>query len=144
MTAPGGARVPQCPSAQPGMAGAFVFGVQGQGRDGRSVGYLPARVPPTADLLALAGPVKPTEVFRFGAPCAGTACGHFNGRDCRLASKLVQLTPPASRAIPACALRPDCRWWMQEGVAACRRCPRVVTEAYDYTDAEARAADPAA
>jgi hypothetical protein len=33
-------------------------------------------------------------------------------------------------ALPACAIRPACRWWQQEGKAACQRCPQVVTQAY--------------
>lgn len=134
---------PLCPSAQPEMEGAFAFAVAGAPRDGMRVGYLQGRVPVTDELLALAGPVKPTEVFRFAAPCAGAGCQHYDGSECRLAAKFVQLTPPVTRALPACAVRPDCRWWRQEGKAACMRCPQVVTEMYEYSDAQARAADPA-
>src|SRR5215213_329055 len=84
---------PMCPSAQPFMDGAFAFGVV-QGPAGeRRVAYLEERVPVTDKLLALAGPVKPTEVFRFAAPCAGDRCKHYDGHDCQLANKLVQLTP---------------------------------------------------
>ena len=32
--------------------------------------------------------------------------------------------------LPACQLRPDCRWWKQEGKAACMRCPLVMTDCY--------------
>lgn len=135
--------VPFCPSAQPRQEGAFAFGVVGGKVGERRVGYLEARVPVSDELLALSGPVKPTEVFRFGAPCAGSGCSHFDGSDCNLATKLVQLTPAVSKALPACQLRPDCRWWKQEGKAACYRCPAVMTDCYNPTEAQRLAADPA-
>ncbi|HEX6041411.1 hypothetical protein [Longimicrobium sp.] len=134
--------VPFCPSAQPGQEGAFAFGVVGGTVGERRVGYLEGRVPVSDELLAMAGPVKPTEVFRFGAPCAGGACSHFDGHDCRLATKLVQLMPPASKALPACQLRPECRWWKQEGKSACYRCPAIVTDCYNPSEGQKRAANP--
>lgn len=136
--------VPFCPSAQPRQEGAFAFGVVGGTPGSRRVGYLEARVPVSDELLALAGPVKPTEVFRFGAACAGSGCSHFDGSDCRLATKLVQLMPAVTRALPACQLRPDCRWWKQEGKAACMRCPSILTDCYDASDAQKLAANPRA
>lgn len=136
-----GTTVPLCPSAQPEMEGAFAFAVVGGAPGEPRSGYLAERVAVSPELLALAGPVKATEVFRFSAPCAGGGCMHFDGAECRLANKLVQLTPPAARTLPACQVRPDCRWWRQEGKAACLRCPGVVTEMYEYSEAQA-AADP--
>jgi hypothetical protein len=133
---------PNCPSAQPGHPGAFAFGVFGGTPEDRRVAYLAERVPVTDELLALAGPVKPTEVFRFAAPCATSKCRHFDGHDCRLATKLVQMMPRATDALPACKLRPDCRWWQQEGKAACMVCPSVRTESYNLTEDQRRAADP--
>ncbi|HEX6747274.1 MAG TPA: hypothetical protein VF092_08230 [Longimicrobium sp.] len=131
-----------CPSAQPHMEGAFVFGVLGGTVEERRVGYLPERVPLTDEVTAMAGPVRVTEVFRIAAPCAEGACKHFDGHDCRLATKLVQLTPQVTEALPACAVRPDCRWWKQEGKRACRVCPAVRTTAYIMTDEERQASDP--
>lgn len=133
---------PLCPSAQPEMEGAVVFGVVGGTAAAPRVGYLTERLPATPALLALTGAVQPTEVFRIGAPCAGSGCRHFDGASCRLASKLVQLTPAAGASLPACTLRPDCRWWRQEGKAACMRCPAVVTMNYLPSDEMRHAADP--
>lgn len=134
---------PYCPSAQPEMEGVVVFGVVGGTAAQPRVGYLTERMPATPELLGLTGEVRPAEVFRFGAPCAGTGCRHFDGSDCRLASKLVQLAPaPGVTTLPACTLRPDCRWWRQEGKAACMRCPQVVTINYAPSDEMRHAADP--
>lgn len=132
---------PFCPSAQPGMEGAFAIGVVGGTLGERRVGYFPERVPVTDDLLALAGEIPATEVFRFAAPCAGDSCRHFDGSDCRLATKLVQLTPAVS-SLPACTIRPECRWWKQEGKSACMRCPAVQTNCVARTDEARMAADP--
>jgi hypothetical protein len=131
-----------CPSAQPHMEGAFVFGVLGGSVEERRVGYLPERVPVSDEVLAMAGPVRATEVFRIAAPCAKGGCMHFDGHDCRLATKLVQLTPPVTQALPACSVRPDCRWWRQEGKKACMVCPAVRTTAYAMSDEERVASDP--
>jgi hypothetical protein len=125
------------------MAGAVVFGVVGGTETEPWVEYLTERLPATPDVLGLAAGVEPTEVFRIGARCAGAGCRHFDGADCRLATKLVQLTPAVTSALPACTLRPDCRWWRQEGKAACMRCPQVVTVNYLPTDEMRLAADPA-
>ncbi|HEU0051979.1 MAG TPA: hypothetical protein VFQ39_02335, partial [Longimicrobium sp.] len=134
---------PLCPSAQPFMEGAFAFGVVQGPASERRVAYLEERVPVTEKLLALSGPVKPTEVFRFAAPCAGGKCQHYDGHDCQLANKLVQLTPAVTKALPACTVRPDCRWWRQEGKTACMRCPGVRTINYLPTEEQRKAADPA-
>lgn len=134
--------IPHCPSAQAWQEGAFAFGVVGGMVGERRVGYLEGRVPVSDALLALTGPVKPTEVFRFAAPCNGTPCRHYNGHDCNLIPKLVQLKPPVTRTLPACHLRPDCRWWLQAGKSACHRCPAIMTECYSPSEDERRAADP--
>jgi hypothetical protein len=133
---------PQCPSAQPGMEDSVVFGVVGGTVEQPRVAYLDKPQPVTQELLELAAPVSPTEVFRFAAPCAGGACRHFDGVNCRLASRTVQILPEAVDILPPCSIRPTCRWWQQEGKAACLRCPMVVTQVYAPSDTIARAADP--
>jgi hypothetical protein len=119
---------PLCPSAQPEMDDVIAFGVVGGTIEEPRVAYFNEPQPVSDELLALSKPVKPTEVFRFAAPCAGKACQHFDGLDCRLAKRVVKSLPEAVDQLPPCRLRPRCRWWRQEGKAACLRCPMVVTE----------------
>jgi len=126
------------------MPGSVIFGVVGGTVEEPRVGYLDEPRPASPELLALSGPVKATEVFRFAAPCAGTSCRHFDGADCRLAAKIVERVPVVVEILPACRIRPGCRWWLQEGAAACLRCPVVVTENYQPSEELRRAADPAA
>jgi len=124
------------------MQGSVVLGVVGGTAEEPRLAYLKEPQPVTEDLLALSAPVKPTEVFRFAAPCAGGGCLHFDGTSCRLATKTVQLLPAAVNRLPRCRLRPRCRWWRQEGRDACLRCPVVVTENYLPSEQQRQAADP--
>jgi hypothetical protein len=132
-----------CPSSQADVAGAVVFGIIGGSPEAPEVGYLAQAVGVSDEILALAGPVLPSEVFRIAGPCAAQACRHFDGQDCSLATKLVQLLPRAVDRLPACTVRSSCRWWAQEGAEACRRCPQVVTWMYHASDNCREAADPA-
>jgi hypothetical protein len=133
---------PLCPSAQPTMEGALVFAVVDTRIPLPRVGYLVEALRVTDEVLAIAGPIAPAEIFRFGAPCAGRACRHFDGCDCRLATRIVQLLPAVVDVAPPCQLRPDCRWWQQEGKSACLRCPQVITETLDPPELNRLAADP--
>ena len=133
---------PLCPSAQPEMADSVVFGViKGTAAEPR-LAHLARPRPVTPDLLALAAPVKPTEVFRFAAPCAASSCQHFDGSNCRLAQRVVELLPAIDEILPPCQLRSSCRWWQQEGKSACLRCPQIVTETYAPSERLNQAADP--
>jgi len=41
------------------------------------------------------------------------------------------MLPEVVDHLPACNIRPDCRWFRQEGRAACVRCPQIVTGTHD-------------
>jgi hypothetical protein len=124
-----------CPSAQPEIPGSVIFGViQGTPKDPRLV-QLTELQPPTPEILNLAAPLKPTEVFRFAAPCAEFGCRHFDGHKCQLAGRVVKLLPPVDARLPPCQIRQSCRWWHQEGKAACMRCPMIVTESETESEA---------
>jgi hypothetical protein len=123
------------------MDGAVVIGVvNGSARQPR-MRHLVDPLPVTNDLLAMAAPARPAEVFRFAASCAGHACAHFDGADCRLVTRIVEVLPAAPEPLPVCRIRPNCRWWQQEGHNACMRCPLVVTESYNPSDEMREASD---
>jgi hypothetical protein len=129
-----------CPSAQPEMSGAIVLGVVGGDSEAPRLGYLNEKLPVTDDLLARSGAIKPTRVFRFAAQCEERACRHFDGTVCRLASRIVEFLPEVTDALPPCLIRKTCRWFAQEGKAACLRCPQVVTEDSQPSELMRRAA----
>ena len=129
-----------CPSAQPEIADCVAFGVVGGTAAQPRVAWLERPVPLTQELLGLAGPVHPTEVLRLAAPCQEGACCHFDGTDCRLATRLVQLLPAVTEPLPPYQIRADCRWFLQEGRMACKRCPQIVTCALNPSEELNRAA----
>jgi hypothetical protein len=112
---------------------AMVLGVVQQDGPRPVVEYLNGRVPATPEILAMAAPLKPTEVFRLAATCAEHKCPHFDGADCRLATRLVTMLPPVVDTLPPCTIRKECRWFAQEGAAACMRCPEITTISYDLS-----------
>jgi hypothetical protein len=118
---------PLCPSARPEQPGAVVFGVRTAAESAVRIGYLSETVPVTDSVLDLAEPASPLEVFRFAAPCVETGCAHFAEHKCGLVSRIVERVPVAVSLAPTCPVRSKCRWWAQEGLSACRRCPQVVT-----------------
>lgn len=122
-----------CPSSQADTDGAVVFGVIGGTVDEPRVSYLADPVPVTSTLLEMAKPVEPTEVFRIGAKCAEQKCLHFNRDHCELGRRIVRMLPTAVDKLPACRLRPRCRWWREQGAQACFRCPLVVTRDFRST-----------
>ena len=131
-----------CPSAQPDMEGSRVIGVYTRLDENPRVGYLERTLEVTAELLSLAGEVRPTEVFRFSAHCEEARCSHFDGQSCKLATRIVQILPAVVDALPPCQIRGDCRWYRQEGRQACFRCPQVVTQNESPTGLMRAAATP--
>jgi hypothetical protein len=125
------------------MEGAVAFGAVGGSATRPEVSYLDTPIQVSAELLSLARPVEPTEVFRFAAPCAEGACRHFDGASCRLARRVARDVPEATHVLRPCRLRPRCRWWNEQGAAACRRCPAIVTTDYAAGEELRKAADPA-
>src|SRR4029078_9813692 len=128
-----GANAKLCPSAQPGMDQCRVLGVVQRDGPAPMLQYLNEHVPATEEVLDMAVPLKPTEVFRLAATCAEHQCPHFDGADCQLATRIVQILPAVVDILPPCIILKDCRWYSQEGGAACRRCPEVTTVSYDLS-----------
>jgi hypothetical protein len=119
----------QCPSAPPEWKGSAAIGlVLGTSDKPRVV---PLREPVPSDHPAFcsngAG-VEITEAVRFAAPCAHAGCAEFVNNRCNLATRIVENIPAVTDRLPFCLIRAACRWWRQEGEAACLRCPQVVTD----------------
>jgi hypothetical protein len=123
---PNASDAPLCPSGCAEQPGAQVFAIVGAGADGQA-GYLDRPVPADEGVLALAAPLPPASVYRVAVPCAADGCSHFEGGACQIAVRLTRRLDPAVASLPRCAIRPACRWWRQEGAAACLRCPEVAT-----------------
>ena len=120
-----------CPSSRPQVKDSKVFGLVNGTVEKPRVTYLKSAQPVTNELIALTKPVTPTEVFRIAAPCAASGCRHFDGANCNLATKLVNEFSIVEEELPSCSIRQDCRWYKQEGKAACVRCSQVITDNYN-------------
>ena len=119
-----------CPSAQPSLGNSMVLGTVNRLGAEPSITLLEHPVKVTeGTILAFGGShVRPTDVFRFAAPCEQCGCNNWSGSSCRVAERLVQILPASSSELPRCKLRPVCQWFAQEGGAACVRCPQVRTD----------------
>lgn len=120
-----------CPSAQPGMGDVQVLGVVSRDGEEPRVAYVDEPVAVTGELLELAAPSPVSQVFRLAARCEESKCTHFDGTRCQLAVRIATMLPEVVDSLPACAIRPECRWFRQEGRAACVRCPQIVTGNYE-------------
>lgn len=130
-----------CPSAMEDDADPVVFGVVCGTPERPRVAYLDQPQPLTAELKALCAPASPAEVLRISTPCVAERCKHWHNSNCRLVQRVVQVMLPVVDGIPACKLRPECRWWVQEGKAACLRCPQVVRTPSHVTEEHRRVAE---
>ena len=131
-----------CPSAQPAQGAGMVIGVV-VAQGGRSqVSLLPKSVPLRSVARLIPDAIPATEVLRLAAPCAERRCAHFSDDRCTLASRIVARLPAVVDRLSPCALRPSCRWWRQEGPAACHRCPQIITEPFRSSDLMREVATP--
>jgi hypothetical protein len=75
---------------------------------------------------------SPERRFRFAAPCIEGGCPQWTGEGCAIADmagEAVDLGMPGSpRHLPACSIRHSCRWYSQQGAAACAVCPFIVAD----------------
>jgi hypothetical protein len=116
-----------CPSAQPGMTDARIFGIVSGTPEAPRVAYLKREAEVGPELLAELGDIEPTRVFRYAARCENGKCAQYEGGRCGLAQRIADMLPPVVDALPSCQIRPTCRWHHEIGPAACMRCPQVMT-----------------
>ena len=131
-----------CPSSQSEMKDSAVFGIVTGTPNQPEVTYLSESQPVTEELMDLSDSVTPTEVFRIASTCAAKGCQHFDGNNCRLVSRIVENLSEVTEELPPCSIRSNCRWWKQEGKAACMRCPQVVTTNYNSSELISQVAKP--
>ncbi|MDZ4877447.1 MAG: hypothetical protein CLLPBCKN_006882 [Chroococcidiopsis cubana SAG 39.79] len=136
-------KAPFCPSARTELDNSIIYGAIGGTVTKPRVTYFKQPQPFTDKLLAKISPITPTEVFRIAAPCAASNCQHFDGKDCRLAQRIVEKLSVVVEELPPCPIRRDCRWWQQSGKVACIRCPQVITNNYNPSELMRELAEPA-
>jgi hypothetical protein len=119
-----------CPSGrcEPGSLLIGVIGSSG------TVGYLTPALPGDDQFVQAAHRGRsPERRFRFAQTCAESGCDHWAGGRCGVVDLVASMAEAGeieaeSGRLPACAIRPHCRWFSQRGAAACRICPLVITD----------------
>jgi hypothetical protein len=118
---------PLCPSA-PCDPGAKLIGIVGPEA---TVGYL--QPPLTVDehfVESASKDGRAEQRFRFASPCITDGCQYWDGERCGVADGALELRSTTAKParLPRCGIRPRCRWFAQNGRAACEVCPLVVTD----------------
>jgi hypothetical protein len=114
-----------CPSARC-EEGAILLGVVGPNS---RVGFIRPRITVDQDFVEAArGGRAPEKRFRFAQPCIEDGCRHWQSGRCHVADVAAAREEAVERPLPACSIRPSCRWFAQSGAAACAACPYVVTD----------------
>jgi hypothetical protein len=118
-----------CPSSTC-QTGALLLGVVGSDQ---KVNLLDPPIPINdefAETVKAAG--NPENRFRFAGKCAKSGCSQWTGSSCGIMDELAManhLLEVINENLPACAIRPTCRWYSQERAKACMICPYVITQA---------------
>ncbi|WP_034593929.1 hypothetical protein [Hamadaea tsunoensis] len=120
-----------CPSTPTSNATVFLGMITPAGK----VAYVTPAVPASVLLSDMdAGEAgQPLEAaYRFAGPCVTAKCGFWTGEHCGLGAKLVESYQAVGGEpvdLPKCAIRRTCRWFAEQGPAACSPCSYVVTDA---------------
>lgn len=118
--------VPLCPSFA-AVPGALLLGRLAE--DGK-VEILRTPMPVTSGFLDALREreVEADAAYRFAGPCYSTSCSRWGGGKCQLAAKVasVSLAEEQSPDLPDCGIRESCRWYSQQGAAACPGCVFIV------------------
>ena len=114
-----------CPSSL-GQVGSNLLGVVNANG---TVGFFNDPVEVTQEFLNEAGDFENLErSFRFSNKCVQNGCKQWTGKECGVIKAVLALDSiPAKNDLPACSIRPTCRWFYQEGTVACNGCRYVVT-----------------
>lgn len=116
-----------CPSSRCESGHLLLGVVQADG----TVGFLAERMPVDDEFVAVARRGRrPEKRFRFASKCAESGCRQWTGSSCGVIEEVFDAVPEHHRRseLPDCSIRPQCRWFGQEGEAACGVCPLVITD----------------
>jgi hypothetical protein len=118
-----------CPSTTASNSTVFLGMIMPTGK----VAYVTPEVPSATVLSTLEESGTPLESqYRFAGPCVTSKCGFWTGEHCGLGAKLAEsyqsANLPDPESLPKCAIRRTCRWFAEQGPAACSPCSYVVTD----------------
>jgi len=115
-----------CPSAPPEQGSVLLGIVSAPGQ----IVYItpnPAVTPEMLNTFEKNG-VVPENRLRFAGACMEHRCMQWADNRCGLIDRVVDHFGPADGEdpLPKCGIRSTCRWFAQQGRAACEACPEVI------------------
>jgi hypothetical protein len=116
-----------CPSSR-AQTGARLLGIRQE--DG-SIAILPEPLKIDESFIDLSNQVASAErQFRFTNKCVESGCKQWTGQRCGVADNLIHASQSMKleHTLQECGIRLQCRWYKQNGEAACKICPLVITE----------------
>lgn len=116
-----------CPSSR-AQTGARLLGIRQE--DGR-VAILPEPLKIDESFIDISNQLAHAEQqFRFTNKCVESGCKQWTGQRCGVSDNLIQASQflKLDNSLPECGIRAQCRWYNQNGAAACNICPLVITE----------------
>lgn len=99
--------------------------------DGR-VAYSSDKIVVTDEFVDIASQGRsPEKRFRFAGKCIKSGCKQWDTDRCGVIDSVLEFAPAINGEfeLPECSIRPQCRWFQQNGAKACQICPEVVTDA---------------
>ena len=116
-----------CPSASQDLPEAMIFGVVLGSSDAPEIAYLATQVRPELVADTVEQDIDFGDVFRLTARCAQSSCGQWDQGGCRLGRDIAKKLEPVVSVAPACTIRASCRWFAENKIKACIRCPQITT-----------------
>jgi hypothetical protein len=109
-----------CPSYV-GKVGAQLFGVVN--KDGKVQFITPLTV--TEEFIQQNDHLE--QRFRFTGKCVEKGCAQWDNEDlkCSLSKKVHDMSTIKNTALSFCPIRPECRWFSQDGNGACFSCNEI-------------------
>lgn len=112
-----------CPSYQC-VSGAQLIGIAQANQQIEFIGN-PIRI--DRQFVKIAQEGRPPETrFRFAKKCGKSICANWAGGHCGLIAELRDNREGLGGELPNCGIRDRCRWYAEQGAAACDICPNIV------------------
>jgi hypothetical protein len=111
-----------CPSMLPGLARGVIAKVV---RNDERLRFLAEEIPVPAALPLAVDSETVLKRARFVGACRTDECGHWTGVTCRLGHAIASVEIQSSSKVAPCAIRSSCRWFKENGSAACAPCQHV-------------------
>jgi hypothetical protein len=111
-----------CPSMLPGLARGVIAKVV---KNEERLKFLAEEISVPTSLSLAVDSETVLKRARFVGLCRTVECGHWTGVSCRLGHAIASVEVQSAGELAPCAIRSSCRWFKENGSAACAPCQHV-------------------